>query len=80
MWEYKYYQASEHEVITSDPRDLEKLKEREGITDTRTIEQMAQIYDPSCSSTTNERRKRQQKVKSLWESSRNKRKQKNTSR
>lgn len=37
---------SEHEIITSDPRDLEKLKEREGITDTRTIEQMAQIYDP----------------------------------
>jgi len=38
--------VAEHEIITSDPRDLEKLKEREGITDTRTIEELAQIFDP----------------------------------
>jgi len=38
--------VAEHEIITSDPRDLEKLKLKEGITDTRTIEELAQIYDP----------------------------------
>ncbi|MHC1716535.1 MAG: VirB4-like conjugal transfer ATPase, CD1110 family [Candidatus Dojkabacteria bacterium] len=36
----------EHEIITSDPRDLEKLKERKGTTDTRTTEELAQIFDP----------------------------------
>lgn len=38
--------VAEHEIITSDPRDLEKLKLREGVTDTRTIEELAQIFDP----------------------------------
>lgn len=37
--------VAEHELITSDPRDLEKLKAREGQEDTRTIEELAQIYD-----------------------------------
>jgi len=37
--------VAEHELITSDPRDLEKLKAREGKEDTRTIEELAQIYD-----------------------------------
>ncbi len=36
---------SEHELITSDPRDLEKLAERAGQEDTRTLEELAQIYD-----------------------------------
>jgi type IV secretory pathway VirB4 component len=39
--------VAEHEIITSDPRDLEKLKERKGTTDTRTIEDLSQIYEPS---------------------------------
>jgi len=38
--------VAEHEIITSDPRDLEKLREKEGTTDTRTIEELAQIFDP----------------------------------
>jgi len=37
---------AEHEIITSDPRDLEKLKEMEGMTDTRSIEELAQVFDP----------------------------------
>jgi type IV secretory pathway VirB4 component len=36
---------AEHELITSDPRDLEKKKEMAGMTDTRTIEEMAQIFE-----------------------------------
>ncbi|MGI5898088.1 MAG: VirB4 family type IV secretion system protein, partial [Candidatus Dojkabacteria bacterium] len=36
---------SEHELITSDPRDLEKLAEREGQEDTRTLEELAQVFD-----------------------------------
>lgn len=36
----------EHEIITSDPRDLERLKERKGKPDTRTIEELSQIYEP----------------------------------
>jgi len=36
---------AEHELITSDPRDLEKKKERSGMTDTRTMEEMAQIFE-----------------------------------
>ena len=39
--------VAEHEIITSDPKDLEKLKEKEGITDTRTVEELAQIFDPT---------------------------------
>ncbi|MGI6484077.1 MAG: VirB4-like conjugal transfer ATPase, CD1110 family [Candidatus Dojkabacteria bacterium] len=38
--------VAEHEIITSDPKDLERLKEKEGITDTRTVQELAQIYDP----------------------------------
>jgi conjugal transfer ATP-binding protein TraC len=38
--------VAEHELITSDPRDLEKLKEREGETDTRTIDELSEIFDP----------------------------------
>ena len=37
---------AENEIITTNPKDLERLKEREGQTDTRTIEELAQIYDP----------------------------------
>lgn len=37
--------VSEHELITSDPRDLERMKKREGETDTRTIEELSQVYE-----------------------------------
>lgn len=37
---------SEHELITSDPRELEARKEKQGMTDTRSISELAQIYDP----------------------------------
>jgi type IV secretory pathway VirB4 component len=37
---------AEHEVITSDPRDIEKKKAQMGMTDTRSIEELAQIYEP----------------------------------
>ncbi|MFA5633649.1 MAG: DUF87 domain-containing protein [Candidatus Dojkabacteria bacterium] len=37
--------VSEHELITSDPRDLERMKLREGETDTRTTEDLSQIYE-----------------------------------
>lgn len=37
---------AENEIITTNPKDLEKMKEREGQTDTRSIEELAQIYDP----------------------------------
>jgi len=37
---------AENELITTNPKDLEKMKEREGETDTRTIEELAQPYDP----------------------------------
>jgi len=38
--------VSEHELITSDPRDLEKLKARGGQPDTRTLEELSEIYEP----------------------------------
>lgn len=38
--------VSEHELITSDPRDLEKLRAKEGQTDTRTIEELSEIFEP----------------------------------
>lgn len=38
--------VAEHELITSDPRDLVKFKEREGEVDTRTIEDLSEIFDP----------------------------------
>lgn len=38
--------VAEHELITSDPRDLEELKAKAGQTDTRTIEELARIFDP----------------------------------
>lgn len=37
---------AEHELITSDPREIEARKQQQGMTDTRTITQLAQIYDP----------------------------------
>lgn len=39
---------AEHELITSDPRDLEEKRKREseGIKDTRTLEELAQVFDP----------------------------------
>lgn len=37
---------AEHELITSDPRDLERKKKMQGMTDTRGIEEMSQIYEP----------------------------------
>jgi len=37
---------AENELITSDPRELEKMRQNRGMTDTRTIEQLAQVYDP----------------------------------
>lgn len=37
---------SEHELITSDPRELEARKSQQGMTDTRSISELAQIYDP----------------------------------
>lgn len=36
---------AEHELITSDPRDLEAMEARKGQTDTRTIAELARIYD-----------------------------------
>ena len=36
----------EHELITSDPRDLEKLKEKEGKPETRSTEELSQIFEP----------------------------------
>jgi conjugal transfer ATP-binding protein TraC len=38
--------VAEHELITSDPRDLERLKEKEGQTDTRSIDDLSEIFDP----------------------------------
>jgi len=37
---------AEHELITSDPRDLERKKQMQGMTDTRGIEELSQIYEP----------------------------------
>ncbi len=37
---------AEHELITSDPRDLERKKKMQGMTDTRSLEEMSQIYEP----------------------------------
>lgn len=36
----------ENELITTDPKELEKQKERAGATDTRTIEELATVYEP----------------------------------
>jgi hypothetical protein len=38
--------VSEHELITSDPRDLEKLRARGDQPDTRTLEELSEIYEP----------------------------------
>ena len=38
--------VAEHELITSDPRDLAKFKEREGQEDTRGIDELSEIFDP----------------------------------
>ena len=37
---------SEHELITSDPRELEARRNTQGMTDARSINELAQIYDP----------------------------------
>ena len=37
---------AEHELITSDPRDIEKKRANAGMTDTRTLMDMAQIFEP----------------------------------
>lgn len=37
---------AENEIITSDPKELEMMKKKEGQTDTRTIKELAQIFDP----------------------------------
>ena len=39
---------AEHELITSDPKDLEEKhkREAEGIKDTRTLEELSQVFDP----------------------------------
>ncbi len=37
---------SEHELITSDPQDLERKKAQAGMTDTRTVAELAQIFEP----------------------------------
>ncbi len=37
---------AEHELITSDPRELEAKRKLQGMTDTRGIKELAQIYDP----------------------------------
>jgi conjugal transfer ATP-binding protein TraC len=37
---------AEHELITSDPRELELKKKQLGMTDTRSVQELAQIYDP----------------------------------
>lgn len=37
---------AEHELITSDPRELEARKQQQGMTDTRSISELAQVYDP----------------------------------
>lgn len=37
---------AENELITSNPKELEEKKKLEGITDTRSISELAQLYDP----------------------------------
>ena len=37
---------AEHELITSDPRDLERLAKKDGLVDTRSLEELAQLYSP----------------------------------
>jgi hypothetical protein len=36
----------EHDLITSDPKELEKRKQQEGTTDTRSLDELAQIFNP----------------------------------
>ena len=38
--------VAENELITSDPRDLEEKKSKQGATDTRSVQELAQIFDP----------------------------------
>lgn len=38
--------VAEHELITSDPRDLERMKAREGQTDTRGLRELSEIFEP----------------------------------
>ena len=37
---------AENELITSDPREIEERKRQQGMTDTRGINELAQVYDP----------------------------------
>ncbi len=37
---------AEHELITSDPREIEARKNQKGMTDTRSLQELAQIYEP----------------------------------
>jgi type IV secretory pathway VirB4 component len=37
---------AEHELITTDPQELEKRKSQQGATETRTMDELAQIYEP----------------------------------
>lgn len=37
---------AEHEIITSDPREIEERRKQAGMTDTRSINELAQVYDP----------------------------------
>lgn len=45
---------AEHELITSDPRDLERKKKMQGMTDTRGLEEMSQIYEPPAQQSSSE--------------------------
>lgn len=37
---------AEHELITSDPRDLERLAKQKNLPDNRTMEELSQVYEP----------------------------------
>jgi len=45
---------AEHELVTSDPKDLERKKSMQGMTDTRGLEEMSQIYEPPAQQSSSE--------------------------
>jgi conjugal transfer ATP-binding protein TraC len=47
--------VSEHELITSDPRDLERMKAKEGQTETRSLHEFSEIYEAPAEQKTMER-------------------------
>ena len=47
--------VAEHELITSDPRDLERLRAKKGQTDTRSVEELSQIYEVPTTQSTQKR-------------------------